>query len=102
MKLKITTKNYLLYLVIFTIILFLFVYLFSDTEAIVRQLYKELIDIGGGDGASATSGYTPLREGFDFDGLSWTQYEGFTRDVIFDTTNLTKKIADPVQMISLV
>lgn len=87
MKLKITTKNYLLYLVIFTIILFLFMYLFSDTEAIVRQLYKELIDIGGGGGG----GGAPLREGFDFDGLSWTQYDGFTTDVIFDTTNLPKK-----------
>lgn len=97
MKLKITRQNYLLYLVIFTLILLLFFYLLSDKDAIVRQLYKEFY------GASA-----PTHEGFNLKlsnrwldnlprqqsnnaiGLDWAVYRtGYNNDPLGDTSGMT-------------
>ena len=80
---KINRKNYLLYLVVFTLILLLFLYLFSDKDAIVRQLYKELYQLEPSSFA--------LYEGLD--GLDWEVYDsktvGYNKGLpLTDTSNI--------------
>lgn len=80
---KINNKNYLIYLVVFVIILFIFYYIFSDKNALIQQLYHEFGKIPQP---------TNIKEGLTTGGLDWTIYRGYFND------NLDFKSKFPVWM----
>jgi len=73
---KITNKNYLLYLVIFAIILLLFFWIISDKDTIIDILKDEINNI-----EKKPSNALVVKEGLATRaGLEWTVYQGYFND----------------------